>query len=263
MRPYAVITGASKGLGKCFALELAKRKINTILIALPDEGIGKVAEVCIEAGADSICYETDLTRVDNIIALGKWINEKYPVNILINNAGTGGTAGFSESRIEYLNNLIQINITATTLLTHQLMPNLLQQNEAYILNVSSIASFSPMANKAVYAASKNFIDIFTSGLREELKKTRVFVTAVYPGPMKTNKSITDRIKKQGLLGKIGLLTPEKVAEESIQGLFQKKRRIVIGVPNKISRMLLMHVPSWLRLPILSKAVKRENQLKVE
>lgn len=260
MHKYALVTGASKGLGKSFALELAKRKINTILIALPGEQISEVAMACKAAGTDSHYYETDLSIKENVLALSGWVNENFDVAILINNAGCGGTRSFLNCTTDYINNIIQINITATVLLTHQILPNLLNQKQAYILNVASMVSFSPVGYKSVYPASKRFVHHFTRGLYEELRKTNVFVSVVHPGPMETNEDVTRRIKKQGMLGKLGLLSPDKVAEISIRQLIKKDTMILLGFMNQLNWLLLVSIPIWIRLPLFTRAVRRELEI---
>jgi short-subunit dehydrogenase len=256
-RSYALITGASRGFGKYLALELAKRAINTILVSLPDNELLGVRTQCQSYGVDCLCYETDLTEKENILSLTQWVNQHYNISILINNAGFGVTNNFSESDLNHIDDLIQLNIVATTLITHQLLSNLLKQDDAYILNVSSMASFSPIGYKTVYSASKTYIQHFSQGLHEELRSTKVFVSAVHPGPMKTNASVTKRILHQGLIGKIGLLSPQRAAEITIRRLFKRKKFILLGQKNYLVWLLLTIVPLKIRLPLMSRFARRE------
>ena len=260
-KKFAVVTGASTGLGKCFALELAARGINTILVSLPGEGLMNVAFRSHYLGVESYIRETDITKKENVIELCDWINENHEVFMLINNAGCGGTSGFAESPPEYLDRIIQLNITATTMMTRLLLPNMLRQQKAYVLNVSSMASFSPVGYKTVYPASKRFIQHFSRGLYQELKKTGVFVSVVHPGPMKTNPDVTDRIERQGVFGKLGLLTPEYIARKSITQLFKRDTLILLGFINKLNWLLMGIVPVPLSLPLMSRVVSREIQAK--
>lgn len=254
---YGLVTGASMGLGRCFALELAKRGINTLLVSLPGEGLGDVAEEARSYGTDSQIFETDITRKENIYRLCDWIEDRFDVFLLINNAGMGGTRSILGCDLEYLDSIIRLNITAPTLLIHRLLPNLLRQDDAYILNVSSMASFSPMGYKTVYPASKRFMQHFSMGLAEELAATNVTVSIVHPGPMKTNEDVTSRIERQGILGRLGLLEPEKVARESIRNLFNRTPRILPGLGNKINYWLLRMIPIPVKLHYLTRAVYRE------
>lgn len=176
------------------------------------------------------------------------------MSVLINNAGVGGTRRFDLADVNYINTIIQLNVMATTVMTRQLFSNLKMQEKAYVLNVSSMAAFSPMAFKTVYPASKAFVHSFTRGLYEEYKKTNVFISVVNPGPMRTNPEITARIDKQGFLGRLGLLSPEKVAEISVRQLFKRDTLIML---NGFNWLVLKALPIWIRLPFLSRAVRRE------
>lgn len=252
---FAVITGASQGLGKSFAQELAQKKINLILISLPNEGLSDLCKnFQKQFGIRAVHYETDLSTQENVLTLAHWINENYAVKILINNAGVGGTKKFDEASSAYIEKIIQINVMATTLLTHQLLANLKKQDKSYILNVSSLAAFSPIGYKTVYPASKAFIHSFSRGLYQELKTTNVFVSVVNPGPMKTNEDTTKRIEGQGFLANMTALKPEKVAKYCIQQL--EKRDTVIMV-NHFSWLCLRILPIWIKLPMLTNKIKKE------
>jgi uncharacterized protein len=256
-KTFAVVTGASGGLGKAFAFELAKRKINLILISLPDEDLSGLAAALRKFEVEVQYYETDLTRHENIQTVSEWVNSNFEVSMLLNNAGMGGTRRFLDADFNYLNNIIQLNVMSTSLLTRELLPNLLRQEKSYILNVSSMAAFSPMGFKTVYPASKAFVHHFTRGLYQELKDTNVFVSVVNPGPMKTNKDVTERINRQGWMGKLGLLTPEEVAAISIRQLFKRDTVIMLNFSNGINWLLMKVIPIWVRLPLLTKAIERE------
>ncbi|GET28458.1 SDR family oxidoreductase [Prolixibacter sp. SD074] len=260
---FALLTGASQGLGKHMALELARRQFNTILVALPNEDIQSIAKQCRAFGVKAYYYETDLTKKEDLLALTHWINENFNISILINNAGLGGTESFHETDVDYVDHIIQLNIRATAMITHQLLPNMMQQKQAYILNVSSMAAFCPMAYKVIYSASKRFIQHFSLSLHQELKHSNVFVSIVHPGPMKTNNHVTQRIKQQGVLGKIGLLSPEKVARKSIHQLLKKKSFILLGWSNRLSWLFMRFVPTWIKFPILNRAFRRESKFQME
>jgi len=258
-KEFALVTGASKGLGKAFAFELSKRKMNTILIGLPDEGLDLLTnELKNKYEVESVFYETDLTIKENILKLAAWVNENFSVSILINNAGVGGTKEFLNADVNYIDRIIQLNIRATSILTHQILPNLLKQPQAYILYVSSMAAFSPIGFKTVYPASKAFIDYFSRGLHQELSGTNIFISTVHPGSMKTNRDVTERINKLGTYGKLGLLPPEKVAEISINQLFKKNPVIHLNASNVFNRFLIKIIPAWIRLPVITRVIKKRE-----
>ncbi|MDC8099785.1 SDR family NAD(P)-dependent oxidoreductase [Chryseobacterium rhizosphaerae] len=252
---YAVITGASQGLGKAFAENLAKKNINVILVSLPHQNLKELTEELEKNySIKAHYYEVDLSLHDNVMKLTAWLNQSFEIHILINNAGLGGTKKFTEASSDYINTILQVNVTATSLITHQLLPNLLRQSKAYILNVSSMAAFSPIGFKTVYPASKTFIHSFSRGLHEELKDTNVFVSVVNPGAMKTNTDVCKRIEKQGFLGRLTLLNPDKVASYCIHQLFKKDSVIMV---NPISWLIMKILPIWIKLPLMTQAIKRE------
>lgn len=255
---YAVVTGASQGLGKAFAENLAEKKINLILISLANQNLRELSLQISETYDVNVhYYEIDLSIHENVLKLTDLLNATFDIHILINNAGLGGTGKFLDASSNYINNILQVNVMATSVITHQLLPNLLRQPKAYILNVSSMAAFSPIGFKTVYPASKSFIHSFSIGLREELKDTNVSVSVVNPGAMKTNINVSKRIEKQGFLGRLTLLDPKKVANASIDKLFKKDSVILV---NPISWMIMNILPVWIKLPLITKAVKREMNL---
>jgi len=255
---YALITGASKGLGKAFALELACMGKNLILVSLPDEGLKDFSEsIQSEYGNDVVYFETDFLKNKNIIDFARRVNQSYNLEILINNAGIGGSCKFTDASTEYLETIIQLNVSAPVLLLHELLPNLLKQKKAWVLNVASMACFSPIGFKTVYPASKKFIQHFSAGLREELKTNGISISCVYPGPMRTNSVVSNRIEKYGLWGRFILMTPEQVAARSINLMLKNKRNIVPGAGNKIYRFLMTCFPPRIVLHVATNMVKKE------
>lgn len=257
-KPYAVITGSSKGLGLELALTLAKEKHNLIMVSLPGEGINKLAdEVIKKYKVDVECFETDLTRSQNIDKLCQWILGRFSVDILINNAGTGGSCDFSKSDTGYLNTIMQLNMTATVLLTRKLIPLLKEHTQAYILNIASIASFGPMPFKTVYPASKAFIYSFSRGLYAELRYTNIFVSVAHPGPMPTTPEVKARIHKHNRVIRSSVLSAERTAEICIRQLFKKDPLILPGFMNKLSWLVIKIIPVWLRLHIFRRSLLKE------
>ena len=191
---------------------------------------------------------------ENILNVCNCINEKYDIDILINNAGIGGSKMFEKASTQYLESIIYLNILATTLITHQLLPNLKKRNKAYILNISSLAGLSPIGYKTIYPASKAFIHSFSRGLYQELRNTNVFVSVVNPGAMATNDETKNRIKNQGFWGKLTLLEPDSVANKCIKQIYKRDTVIVV---NPISWLFLRIMPIWVRLPLLTNTIKKE------
>lgn len=256
---FALITGASCGLGKHYAIELAKRGNNVLLVAKKNEDLPQLSEFITKTyNVASFYFETDLTNIHSLEKMIIWVNSSYSVNILINNVGAGGTAKFEQVSPNYINNIIQLNIRALTYITHQLLPNLkATKKPSFVLNVSSMAAFCPMGYKTVYPASKKYIQFFSEGLNYELHDKNVTVATVFPGPMKTNAEVSERIEKQGFMIKKLLVTPKIVAKVSLEKLFSGKTFIIVGMANKINYLLLKIVPTSLIVPLLAKTFKKE------
>ena len=255
---YALITGASQGLGKAIACELASQNINLLLVSLEGEGLEQLRnELREQYQVDVQYFETDFKVQESVYEVAEWAIKQGPISILINNAGIGGTKAFENASPVYLDTIIQVNVRAMTMLTRLLLPELKKQEKAYILNVASMASFSPFAYKTVYPASKAFVYSFSRGLYEELKRTNVFVSVIHPGPIKTNADVTARIEKQGWKGKMGLVTPERIARIAIRQLFKRDSLILPGFLNKINWTLMAILPNAWKLPLLSQAVRKE------
>ena len=255
---FALITGASKGLGKEIAKELASRKFNLLLVSLNNEGLREFSRSLEKEHHVEVHHiEADLSESQTVFTIAEWAASKGPVSILVNNAGIGGTRAFEEASVEYIDKIIQLNIRATSLLTRLMLPVLKRQKQAYILNVASMASFCPIAYKTVYPASKAFIWSFSRGLNQELRNTSVFVSVIHPGPMKTNADVTRRLENQSHIGKLGVLTTQRTAKIAITRLFNHTSLIIPGFFNKINWFMSKVVPMGIRLQVMSNVMKKE------
>ena len=253
-KKYAVVTGASRGLGKAFAEELAQRGIPTVLVSSNHCISDLCREIQESYHVKSSFVIADLTREENILAAADEINQKYNVFLLVNNAGLGGSQAFEKTDVERIHRILGLNVLATSLLTRQLLPNLLRQGQAFVLNVSSMAAHTPIGYKMVYPASKAFVNAFSFGLRAEFKNRGLSVSVVCPGAMATSEGIRERIEKQGFFGKLTLVSPEKVARKSITQTFRGKKEILV---NPVSYFFSKLVPTCIRTPILTRIVQRE------
>lgn len=247
---FALITGASRGLGKSFAIELAKRKLNIILVSLPGEGLAATAQEIKEYGVEAVIYETDLTKKDNILRFSNWANENFNIDILINNAGNGGDCEFLKADVNYIDNIIQINVRATALLTRLILPNLLERERAFLLNISSMAALSPIAYKTVYPASKAFVQSFTRGLQREFADSNVNFCVVNPGPMFSEQEAC------GALEKFMALPFEQVAKLTLKAMFQGKQVIKLNFAQRLGWFLMKTVPVSQKNRILSNIFKK-------
>jgi uncharacterized protein len=263
-KKFTLITGAGKGLGLALARECASRGRNLILIALPNENL---CDTCcqLENEFDIIAhfFEVDLT---DATAMERFIQKDlhdFSIDMLVNNAGTGGSKPIDTVSSEYIDNIIMLNIRALSILTHALIPELKKHEKSYILNVGSIAAFSPFPFKTVYPASKAFVHSFSMGLKAELSNTPVHVCVVNPGPVLTNEDVIHRINKYGYLGRMSALTPEKAASISISAMFRGHGRVLPGIMTKLNYLAFKLIPCSIRLYFMRRMVSRELKITVE
>jgi uncharacterized protein len=241
---YALITGASGGIGLCLARELATRKIDLLLIARSTEKLSSICqELQKEFGIRADYLSVDLSSPNSPTAVTIWLQEKgYQVAILINNAGYGIWGPMESTPIDDINNMMQLNMSTVVNLTYAMLPELKKHSKSYILNVASTAAYQAVPTLAIYAASKAFVVLFTRGLRLELKGSPISVTCLSPGATSTNfidRAGMDAMKERA---EKFSMKPEVVAKIAIEGMFKGKAEILPGFVNWISVQLTYLMP---------------------
>lgn len=255
---YTLITGASEGFGRALAIECASKKMNLILVALPDSKLHLLAETLIQKYAiDVIAIEKDLSIEENCKMLYKQVDElELDVNMLINNVGISSTMFFSEGSIDFYQKQVKLNVVTTTLLT-SLFLNMLKTNKpSYILNVGSLSCFFYLAKKQVYGATKSYIYSFSKSLRGELRDEGVNVSVICPGGMNTNETIIKTNKANNWLARQSIMNPEDVAPIAIKGLLNRKEIIIPGRMNKLFLLINKLLPSFIIKMIANKHVNK-------
>lgn len=179
-----LITGASSGIGKEFAKQLAQKGANLILTARTHNDL-KVLALELEHQHSNIWVKTitaDLTEANGANDLFARIKSSgLSVDYLINNAGIGKFCEFSAERFEIYHKMLMLNVNALVELTHLCLPAMIDKNRGGIINLASIGSFQPLPYQAVYGASKAFVLSFSEALTGELLATNVRVMALCPG----------------------------------------------------------------------------------
>jgi short-subunit dehydrogenase len=261
-RTYTLITGASTGLGKSFALECAKMGRNLLLASLPGENLPELArQIAGDYGVDVAFYEIDLTEEHAIKELAGWVQDNYRLDFLINNAGFGGSRILDKTPFDYLDKMIKLNVRATSLLTYLLLPELKTHPQAHVLNVASTIVFNPVAYKTFYPGTKSFIYFLSRGLNLELKGTGVHVSVLLAGPMRTNAFVTESIDKLGWKSNFITLETERMAAITLKQTLAGKTIIIPGLANKFSVLLSRIMPAAIRLPALSRNFLKEIERK--
>ena len=183
-----LITGASSGLGAEFSRQLAPYARSLVLVARRSERLEALAADLrgIHPHLVVRIYAADLALEDRRLALAAWLEtENITIDFLINNAGLGDHGDFETSEWGRVKSMLDVNISALTHLTHLLVPRMIACGRAAILNVSSVASFFPLPNMAVYSATKAYVTSFSEAIAMELRPHGITVTALCPGPMQT------------------------------------------------------------------------------
>lgn len=249
----ALITGASAGIGREFARQLATRARTLVLLArreqrlneLRDELRNRNAHLNVHARVVDLC---DKGQIDDLIA---WLErDKINIDFLINNAGLGDYGSFATSDPERDDRILEVNIVAPTLLTRRLLPQMIARKRGAILNVSSSAGFLPIPGMAVYAASKAYVNSFSEALRAELRGTGLTVTALCPGPVHTE--FGDVAKRPGGEPERGpefvYVSVEKTARDALAAVEADRPLVIPGLAMKIGMFLVRITPmSILRL----------------
>ena len=245
---YTLITGGSQGFGKAMALEFANRKMNLILVSLPNSGLGGLADfIRKQFHVQVLSLELDLSKTDSCYIIADFVKENdIQVKYLVNNAGILSRGFFEGLDDAFILKQIEVNVIAPTLLIKLLLSNLKKSSPSAILNISSMAAFFPLQKKQVYGATKAYLVSFSKSLGKELKKDNISVTTICPGGLNTTSRLCYQNRMVGWLTRESVLNPEDAAKIAIKGMFDKKGVIVPGFINKCLMLLDKLLPEFLK-----------------
>jgi uncharacterized protein len=245
---YALVTGASKGIGKAIAEELAKNNFNILLVARSEEQLKKNAtEIATKYKVQSDYLAIDLSSPTAPTEIFNWCTKKnYSVQVLVNNAGYGLSGNFERFSMEENTNMMQLNMITLVQLTQLFLPVLKSQGKSYILNIASSAAYQAVPYLSLYSATKAFVLSFSRGLQQELKKTSVSVTCISPGSTDTGFASRAQLGEKGLktAEKVNM-TPEAVAAISVKSMLSGKTEVIVGFINKVGAFLVWLLPKKL------------------
>lgn len=245
---FALITGASKGIGEAIAHQLAKKGNNLIIVARNEQLLKKVSEE-IEAAykVKVLIYAIDLSHPEAPNKLFLWCQQNnYSVNTLINNAGYGLSGKFESYPLKDHFDMIRVNVNALIELTYLFLPQLKQQQKSFILNIASNAAYQAVPYLGLYAATKAFVLQFSRALHYELKKTSVTVTCVCPGPTDTDFADRAKVGPKALKAADKFnMKAEDVAAIAVDAMFQGKTEVVVGFVNKLGAFFVWLLPKKL------------------
>ena len=251
----ALITGASAGIGREFACQLAGRAKSLTLIARREQKLNELRDQLNQHYPNvAVCvHKTDLADLAQVNELLAWIDrENIDVDLLINNAGLGDSGEFATSDATRNRQMTLVNIVALTILTRHLLPRMIARRCGGILNVSSSAGFLPIPGDAVYAATKAYVTSFSEALRAELRGTGISVCTLCPGPVRTEfqevASRPGRNVKPGPGPDFLQVSVAEVVREALASLGADRPLVIPGFAMKIVMLLGRLAPmSLLRL----------------
>ena len=256
-KKYALITGATGGLGKAFAVEAAKQGYALLLTGRSEEKLSLLKGELKEeyAGVEVRLYVADLSDMESRKALMEKISsEGVKISLLANVAGADVQKALTKYTEEKIAFQCRVNFEAAASLCRFAI---LHKAEGLdIVNVSSVSGIYPMPYFAIYSATKGALTAISQALREEKKGEGVHVTAVLPGAMPTREDIKQQIKGQGLWGKLAAKSPQAVAQASLKAVRKNKGKVIIGFWNKLMRIGTAWMPTSWRLKFIARRWKK-------
>lgn len=253
---YALVTGASAGIGEAFARLLAKRGLDLILVARREENLNRIAEELRERhGVQVVVIPMDLTREDSAEELFRKVGE-FDVGLLVNNAGFGYYGRFVKQDPGKFSEMIKLNILTFTLLTSKFADRFIKKGRGGIILVSSLAAFQPTPGMALYGATKGFELLLGEAIAEEINGKNVDITVLCPSATLTEfQSVAGGVPHDGM-------TSEFVAENALKCL-GKKRIAIPGLWNKVlgkaNRFLPRNVVTWVTARALSHYLPEDKE----
>ncbi len=235
LKNYALITGATSGIGYELAKLFAANKYNLVLVARNSSELSLTASELQGFGVHVVTIEKDLFEKDAAKELYDEVQSKgIYVNVLVNNAGQGQYGLFADTALDREFDIIHLNINTVIALTKYFVKDMISNGSGKILNLGSIAGESPGPWNSVYHGTKAFINSWSAAIQNELKEHHISVTCLLPGATDTdffNKAGMEQSKivKEGDLDDV-----QKVAKDGYEALMAGEAKVISGLKNKIS-----------------------------
>jgi len=229
---WALVTGASSGIGWALAEQLAAQGANLVLTARRADRLAKLAEaVTARHKTQAQIFAADLTQPEAPTQILRFTEQqRLPIEVLINNAGFGAYGEFRKVEARRFLDMVQVNVAAVVHLTHLFLPSMVERRSGYIMIVASTAAFQPVPYLSTYAATKGFDLLFAEGLAEEVRRYSVNVCALCPGSTASEfNEVAGQPRMPGTQE-----SNEKVARVGLKALAQGKPRVISGARNWLS-----------------------------
>jgi len=230
---WAVVTGASSGIGRAFARELARRGHRVLAVARRRDRLEALATEAAKQGGTVVALAADLGTAEGLKLVVGRLAGLGELDLLVNNAGIATSGDFRSSSLEQELGAIRLNVDVVMTLTRAVLGEMLRRGSGAIINIASVVAFQPFPHFAVYAASKAFVLSFTEALAEEVKGSGVRILAVCPGAARTEMSVFSQ--NEGLLGKLPSLGADQIVRTALRAIEHGR---VVKVVGWLNRMLV-------------------------
>jgi len=251
----ALVTGASTGIGYAIAKELARRGAD-LIVSATERSVNKLQDLSLEIkeiGSECHIFVEDLSEINSGRSLYNQIKSKnLKVDLLINNAGYGRWGTYHEVEMDDYVDMIQLNITSLSELSHLFIPDMISRGGGGIINVGSVASLTPVPYSSVYAATKAYVLSLSEGLRYEYRDFNIKIMALLPGATVSNfgqvataksDKLRERLNKRSksATGTV-FQTSHEVAVECLDGFIKNKQFIIPGKGNRRTALITKLLP---------------------
>ncbi len=244
MSETALITGASKGIGKEFAVLFAERKCNLVLVARSADQLEELKKALSEKhGVRVYTIVKDLSALNAVDELFREVKALgVDVDYVVNNAGFGDHGAFVNTQWERYENMIALNVEVLTHLSHLYARDWVGRKRGRIVNISSTAAFQPGPMMAVYFATKAYVLHLSEALNQELREEGITVTTLCPGPTRTHFLEDSGMKAARLVKNVKVATPRSVAELGFKAMMRGKPVAIHGAMNKVAPFAIRFLP---------------------
>jgi uncharacterized protein len=264
-----LITGASAGIGREFARQLAPAVNTMILVARRNDRLEalELELKIINPKLEVFCRQLDLRDQAALERFCNWLDESaLSVDLLINNAGLGDRGAFIDSEWERVQAMLQVNIETLTYLTYRILPSMRKSGCGAVLNVSSSASLVPVPHLAVYAATKAYVTSFSEALRAELRNANISVTALCPGPVPTEFADVacrePQVNTTSTTRDLFSVPVQEVVRSALDAVSRDRARVIPGTLMNLAMALVAFLPMYLKRLILNAQAAREKSSSV-
>jgi uncharacterized protein len=255
---YALVTGASRGLGKYFARALAARQQNLVLVARDNERLTKLAaELEKTNGIRAETLALDLAGPGAGGRLAQQLKDReLKIDLLVNNAGFGDSGEFHRLPLARQLEMTSLQNATVVELTHNLLPAMIEQLRGGIINVSSMAGFQPIPYATIYSATKSFLTTFSLALEAEMRRYKVAVVTVCPGRLRADPEELQEGERKKVPG--GEQTHEEVVRLALRMLERGGGLVIPGATNKFAAFAVAFAPRSRLARLIGKMTKKQH-----